>query len=180
MATSIVAQSKINMAKDKGEEIPLGWALDINGKPTTNALDACKGMILPMAGAKGYGLSMMIDLLAGLLSGASFLNQVGRFYNPQKKAMDVGQVFVAINPTVVYGNRFYQRIDEYINTLKSSEALNGEPITLPGEKKLSRYMDSMNNGIFLTEELLCSLAKANVLVSGGGNLKLDFSLRWAA
>ena len=73
MATSAVAKSKIKQMKEKGESIPLGWALDENYQPTQNAEEALKGYVLPMAGFKGYGLAMMIDILAGALSGAGYL-----------------------------------------------------------------------------------------------------------
>lgn len=162
MATSIVAQSKINMAKDRGDSIPEGWALNSEGLPTTNSLEACRGMILPMAGPKGYGLSMMIDIMAGLLSGASYLDKVGRFYNEGNKCMNVGQCFIAIDPVQVYGESFYQEVDDYISKVLSSKKQDGKGVKLPGMNKKERYVSSVNNGISVTVELqqkleLCGL-----------------------
>ena len=162
MATSIVAQSKINMAKDRGESIPEGWALDSEGNPTTDSLEACRGMILPMAGPKGYGLSMMIDIIAGLLSGASFLDKVGRFYNEGNKCMNVGQCFIAIDPVQVYGDSFYKEVDDYIYKVMSSKKQEGKSVKLPGMNKLEKYVSSRKNGISITIELqnkleLCGL-----------------------
>lgn len=157
MATSVVAQSKINMAKEKGKAIPNGWALDAEGRPTTNALEACKGMILPMAGPKGYGLSMMIDVLAGLLSGAAILDEVGRFYNDKNECMNVGQIFVAINPVQIYGKEFYQAVDNYIAKIKSSRPMNNEKVFLPGEHKFNKLNEVMANGVLISDELQNSL-----------------------
>ena len=167
MATSIVAQSKINMAKDRGEDIPEGWALDSDGNPTTNALEACKGMILPMAGAKGYGLSMMIDLIAGLLSGAAYLDGVGRFYNDNNIPMNVGQMFIAIDPVQIYGEGFYDLVDNYIKKVKESTSSTDNGVKLPGEHKYDKYKECMNKGVFISDELQNILMKCGITFSGG-------------
>lgn len=157
MATSIVAQSKINMAKDRDEAIPEGWALNEHGYPTTNALDACKGMILPMAGPKGYGLSMMIDLIAGLLSGSAYLNKVGRFYNEENVCMNVGHFFMTINPVIIYGSGFYTAVDDYIDTIKLSKTLDNNTIRVPGENKFCKWERTIRNGVFIQDDLLTKL-----------------------
>lgn len=147
MATSIVAKSKINLAKEKNEEIPLGWALDEKGNPTTDPREAVKGLILPMAGAKGYGLAVMIDVFAGLLSGAQYLDGVGRFYNSTSSCMNVGHVFIAIDPTILYGDGFYEKMDNYIKRIRLSKSYNGNKIRLPGENKIDRYQKLILEGI---------------------------------
>lgn len=154
MATSIVAKSKINQARDKGESIPEGWVIDDLGRPVTDSLEAVKGVLLPMAGAKGYGLSLMIDLLAGVLSQAAFLNDVGHFYNPTGEGMNVGQVFIAINPDIVYGNGFKTIIDEYIDRVKNSKKIEGSHIYLPGERKIKNYENALSQGIEVDNSLL--------------------------
>lgn len=152
MATSVVAKSKINQANKNNEKIPEGWALDSHGNPTTEPIEAIKGLLLPMAGAKGYGLSMMIDLFAGLLSGASCLDSVGRFFNPTSSGMDVGQIFVAIDPEIIYGENFYSDVDTYIRKIHSSKPIEENvPVKLPGENKMVRYKESLENGILLPE-----------------------------
>lgn len=154
MATSVVAKSKINHAKEKDELIPEGWALDENGNSTTDPVEAVKGLVLPMAGAKGYGLALMIDLLAGHLSGAACLDDVGRFYNPGKFCMNVGQVFVAINPEIVYGKGYYKEIDDYILKLKNSKPIGGNTIRLPGENKIHNYNKTMKKGLEIPDSIL--------------------------
>ena len=162
MATSIVAQSKINMAKDRNEAIPEGWALNEQGYPTTNSLEACKGMILPMAGPKGYGLSMMIDLIAGLLSGAAYLNRVGRFYNEKNVCMNVGHFFMTINPVIIYGESFYAEIDSYIDTIKQSKTLDKNCVKVPGENKFNNLQRTINDGVFIQDDLHILLKECNI------------------
>lgn len=72
MATSAVARGKIRQAAKNGEKIPFGWALDGSGQPTDDPHAALKGSMVPMGAHKGYGLSLAIDILAGLLPGAAF------------------------------------------------------------------------------------------------------------
>ena len=153
MATSIVAKSKINQAKEHCEQIPEGWALDVKGNPTTDPEEAVKGLILPMAGAKGYGLTMMIDLLAGLLSHAQYLDGVGRFYGSGNQCMNVGQCFVAIDPKIIYGETFYEEIDTYIEKIHNSICLENQTIRIPGERKFEMLQKSKKYGIDIPEDV---------------------------
>jgi (2R)-3-sulfolactate dehydrogenase (NADP+) len=151
MATSKVAKSKINEARINNKDIPLGWALDENGNPTTNPIEAIKGLVLPMANHKGYGLALTIDILTGVLSGAAFLNNVGRFYSENNEGMNVGQTFIAINPHMIYGEGFYETMDKYVETIRSSRSNDSNNISLPGDNKLKNKKESIQKGIKLAE-----------------------------
>ena len=153
MATSMVAKSKINEYAEKNVPIPEGWALDQDGKPTTDAKTALNGLMLPMAGFKGYGISMMIDVLAGVVSGASYLGNVGRFYSPDNKCMDVGFTFVVINPEVVYGQAFYDEMDLYIESIRNGKKSEGMQIALPGDDRVRNYKCNCENGIDIQDSV---------------------------
>lgn len=153
MATSTVAKSKLNEYKQKGLPIPEGWALDSEGQPTTDAEKALAGIMLPMAGFKGYGISMMIDIISGVLSGSSYLGNVGRFYNPENNAMDVGFTFTVIDPKVVFDNDFYEEMDNYIKTVRNSQIIENEKISLPGDDRLLKYNENVKNGFVLSQNL---------------------------
>ncbi len=157
MATSIVAKSRIEMARIKGEKLPVGWALDKEGNPTTDPVEAIKGFVLPMAGFKGYGIAMAIDLLSGLLSGASYLNKVNKFYSFNDKGMDVGQMFVAINPKAIYDGDFLADMDTYIETLRESKVAEGKIIALPGDDRKAKREDVLTNGLTLAEDTVLKL-----------------------
>ena len=146
MATSNVAKSKITAAREKGESIPLGWALNKEGKPTSDAEEAIKGLLLPFAhGPKGIGIAMMIDLLSGVLSGAGYLNKVNYFATDN---MNVGQVFIAIDPTIVLGSCYFDRVDDFVKTIKTSPAIDEvQEVQLPGANKirlLKKYPEYTN------------------------------------
>lgn len=149
-ATSKVAKSKINQARLAGEKIPTDWALDADGNPTDDPLEAIKGTVLPMAEYKGYGLAMTIDIIAGVLSGAGYLNGVNRFYSDGEDGMNVGQVFTAIDPRVVMSDKFYSDIDEYINEIHNCEPLGDNSVLYQGERKNKNLSAAIQNGVELS------------------------------
>ncbi len=154
MATSAVAKSKIKQFKETGKKIPLGWAIDENFQPTQDAEEALKGYVLPMAGYKGYGLAMMIDVLAGALSGAAYLDNVGRFYSPNFACMNVGFSFIAIDPKQVYGENFNSLIKSYVERVEFSRKLNNEEeILLPGFDRLKNRENNYDSGIEISDDI---------------------------
>lgn len=159
MATSIVAKSHFSTALANHEKLKEGWALDQNGKPTTDPMEAIKGFVLPMAGFKGYGIAMAIDILSGFLSGAGYLNKVNKFYSQDGKGMNVGQMFVAINPYMVYEGDFMKDMDEYINIIRSSKVMDGRKIALPGDDRINNRKMSIESGIELSDDTRVKLEK---------------------
>ena len=152
MATSIVAKSHFSTALANHEKLKEGWALDQNGNPTTDPMEAIKGFVLPMAGFKGYGIAMAIDILSGFLSGAGYLNKVNKFYSQDGKGMNVGQMFVAINPDMVYEGDFLTDMDGYITTLRDSKVMDGRVIAIPGDDRVSKRSVSLKSGIELSDD----------------------------
>jgi LDH2 family malate/lactate/ureidoglycolate dehydrogenase len=136
MATSVVAKSKFKEYKLAGQALPEGWALDKNGKPTTDPDEAMQGLVLPMAGFKGYGIAMMIDVLSGVLSGAAYLNKVGRFYMENGSCMNVGFQFIVLDPKQILGDDYEQTIKEFVLLLRNSTPIEGQKIILPGDDRL--------------------------------------------
>lgn len=154
MATSAVAKSKIKQMKEKGESIPLGWALDENFQPTQDAEAALNGYVLPMAGFKGYGLALMIDVLAGALSGAGYLDNVGRFYSSDFACMNVGFSFIAIDPHQTYGEGFEALMQLYVNRIETDERVDeSKGIFLPGFDRLKNKENNEKNGIEIDDGL---------------------------
>ena len=154
MASSIVAKSRFGVAKAKGEKLGQGWALDRNGNPTTDPDEGIKGFVLPMAGFKGYGIAMMIDIMSGFLSGAGFLNNVGKFYSENDACMNVGHMIMAVNPRMIYDGDFLSEADKYVETLKNSKVMEGKSIALPGDDRKMNKKEAINNGISLTQDVV--------------------------
>lgn len=139
MATSVVAKSKFKEYKSAHKPLPDGWALDKNGNPTNDPDEGIQGLIQPMAGFKGYSISMLIDIVSGVLSGAAYLNKVGRFYSEDNNSMNVGFYITAFSPEIICGEDYGVRIKEFAEMLKNSAATDGKKILLPGEDRISSY-----------------------------------------
>lgn len=152
MATSIVAKSRFSVAIANGEKLQEGWAVDKDGHPTTDPVEAIKGFVLPMAGFKGYGIAMAIDILSGFLSGAAYLNKVNKFYSQNGGGMNVGQMFIAIDPKQVYDGDFECDMDEYISILRNSKVVEGKTIAIPGDDRIIKKEISMTRGIELSQD----------------------------
>lgn len=147
MATSVVAKSKFKEYKEAGRPLPEGWALDSDGNPTTDPDTAMAGLVLPMANFKGYGMSLIIDALSGFLSGAKFLDGVGRFYSSEGVGMDVGCYFTVISPELVYGEKFYEKFDEYTEHIRGGTCIGGEHIVLPGDDRQNTFSRNIKRGM---------------------------------
>lgn len=100
-ALSAVARGKVMAANQKGEAIPEGWAFDAEGKPTTDAGEALKGTLAPLGGAKGVALAMMVELLAGGLTGANFSYQTTSFFDDKGAPPGVGQLLMLIDADAI-------------------------------------------------------------------------------
>lgn len=111
-STSAVALGKITMARAAGESIPLGWAVDSNGVPTTDPNAALDGGALVSAGGyKGYGLGLMVEVLAGALTGSLLSTQIPPLKAPEGAHHDIGQFYIVIDPTAFAGDGFWDRLD---------------------------------------------------------------------
>jgi LDH2 family malate/lactate/ureidoglycolate dehydrogenase len=98
MALSATAMGRIRLAESAGEAIPAGWAVDGEGRPTTDPATAIKGMLLPAAGPKGFGLALMIDLLCGGLSGGAIGSEVKPLYDDPAVPYGCAHLFLAVAP----------------------------------------------------------------------------------
>lgn len=151
MATSVVARGKIVEASKRREQIPQGWALDRDGKPTTEAAVAEKGVILPMAGAKGSALAIMVEVLSGVLGGGRFAEGLGNLYQDFETPQDIGHFFLALRPPV---EGFEGRVGALVDQLKQS-ALQDDvaEILMPGEPEARRRARSLAEGIDLPDNV---------------------------
>ena len=106
-----------------------------------------------MAQHKGYGLALCLDILSGLISGASYSNDVGKFYSEDNSCMNVGQTFIAIDPTIIDSPLFFNKVDDYINKIHDSEAIDKSEILYPGERKNISRLKSKLYGLDINEAL---------------------------
>jgi LDH2 family malate/lactate/ureidoglycolate dehydrogenase len=128
-----VARGKVYAARQRGQQLPEGWAIDASGLPTTDPQAAIDGLILPMAGHKGYAISFMMDVLSGVLTGSSFGGDVVGPYVPDQRS-GCGHLVIAIDiAAIMPPEQFAERIDQLITTLKKSRTAPAREILVPGE-----------------------------------------------
>ncbi|MGE5597997.1 MAG: Ldh family oxidoreductase, partial [Bacteroidota bacterium] len=160
MATSAVARGKIMIYAKKGAKIPLGWGMNAEGEPTEDPNEALKGALMPMAGPKGYALSLLVDILSGVLMGSAFGKGIGALYDDFNKPQGSGHFYLAINIAhLLPPELFKSRMDELVEQIKTSKPARGvERIMLPGEPEFAAERQRRREGIELVskvrEELL--------------------------
>jgi LDH2 family malate/lactate/ureidoglycolate dehydrogenase len=155
MATSVAAKGYVLLALAKGEPIPPGWAQDKLGRPTTDAHAAAEGTMLPMAQHKGYALALMIDVLCGVLTGASFGQLLGSLTSDYSRGQDVGHLGGAIDIAHFLPlEQFYGRLETMVQALKASPLAEGfEQILVPGEPEEMKRQRRLRNGVPIPEPI---------------------------
>lgn len=139
MAMSATAMGKIRLAEAAGQPIPEGWASDAEGRPTTDPAAAIKGMLLPTAGPKGFGLALAIDLLCGGLSGGAITDEVNPLYGDAKQPYRCSHFFLAIDPAAFGSADLPQRVAKVQERTRNAKRAPGsERIYAPGDLERAR------------------------------------------
>ncbi|MGH9359381.1 MAG: Ldh family oxidoreductase [Terriglobia bacterium] len=135
MAMTVIARGKIRLAAMHGQPIPEGLALDTEGRPTQDAKKAFEGVLLPFGGVKGAALAMLMDLLAGVFTGAGYGGEVAPLYSSSLEAQNVGHLFIAMRPDLFMPREtFNQRMDIFADRVKNLPRAAGfAEILMPGE-----------------------------------------------
>ena len=132
-STSAIAIGKIRMAAAASEAIPAGWAIDKEGRPTTDAKKALEGAMLPIGDAKGSALALMVEMLAAGLTGSNFGFEASSFLNAEGDAPSVGQLIIAIDPSFFSGESFGERTETLVGAV-----LEQPGTRLPGDKRIEK------------------------------------------
>jgi LDH2 family malate/lactate/ureidoglycolate dehydrogenase len=160
MAQSVVAAGKLGMAQRKGERIPIGWALDKDGRPTDDPVAGAAGLLVPIGGPKGLGLAIVMDVLSGALSGAFFGRELAKTHQPDK-ASGIGHFFMAIDVGQFEEiARFKERVDRMIRDIHESEpAEPGTRLFLPGEIEWLAKRERVERGVPLLSSIVDDLKR---------------------
>lgn len=159
IATTVAAYGKVKVAAQKGESIPDTWMIDRNGQPITDPQKSSEGSLLPIGGYKGYGLAVMIGLLAGALNNAAVGKSTIDFNAHHDLITNTGQTIIAVDPSV-FGDReqFVERVITLVNDLKASSRLPGvNQIRVPGDGAAKSMAQRLKLGIPVSPELKESL-----------------------
>ncbi len=159
MATTVAAYGKVKAKAQKGEMMPEGWMIDRTGAPLLDPKRADEGFLLPIGGYKGYGLSLIVGLLAGTLNGAAMGKAVIDFNKDERSTTNTGQAIMAIDLSA-WGDvdAFKARVDTLVRELRGSERMPGvDRIWLPGEQSHAKREANLVSGIALPPALLAQL-----------------------
>jgi LDH2 family malate/lactate/ureidoglycolate dehydrogenase len=173
IALSAVAAGKILGMKALGQAIPPNWLTDADGLPTSEVGDwPNSGSMVPMALHKGYGIALLIEILAGAMTGAGMLSEVKSWILQSREVSRLGQAFIVIDVgKIISIDQFKQRVDQIIREIRQSPKAKGsERIYVPGEIEWAKRDDALKNGIPLPEQIMASLQRL------GAQLDLDVGL----
>lgn len=153
LSLSAVARGKLVVAAREGRPIPLGWALDADGQPTTDPKAALAGSMLPAGGLKGTLLALMIDLLAAALTGSNFGFESDSLLEAEGNVPRVGQAFLIVDPDALAGREHYfRRIEVLVEAMLAEDG-----VRLPGALRSARRAEAEANGLDLPDTLLATL-----------------------
>ena len=151
-SASVVAKSEILLSAREKTNIPEGWALDEEGKPTTDPNIALKGSMLPNGGYKGFSIGLVVEVMAAALSGAMLGIKASPFSGDLGGPPKTGQCFIALDPYAFSGVEFFANID---NLVKAIQCQNGARI--PGERRLANRKITDSKGVEVEKKLIESI-----------------------
>jgi LDH2 family malate/lactate/ureidoglycolate dehydrogenase len=159
LSTSLVARGNIIAAQKEGKAIPSGWALDVEGNPTTDPDEALMGTVLTMAGHKGYALALLVELFCSVLSGAAIGSSIGSMYKDMDRKQDVGHFFCLMDIGAFMDvSDFKKRVDSMIDEIKACRKRpKVEEILVPGERRFRIARENRKLGIPLGAQTLKEL-----------------------
>lgn len=153
LALSKVARGPIIAAKQRGESIPEGWALDPDGNPTTDPAKAIEGTMLPLGDAKGAALAFMVEVLAACLPGANLAFEASSFLDGEGPPPATGQTLIAIDPAALGHARFGERMAALAHAIEDQPGAR-----LPGGRRLASRARAAQEGIRIPPEVAAAVA----------------------
>jgi L-2-hydroxycarboxylate dehydrogenase (NAD+) len=159
MATTVAAYGKVKAKAQRGEQMPVGWLIDRKGEPLTDPKRAEEGFLMPIGGYKGYGLAMVVGLLAGTLNGAAMGSEVVDFNKDDTTVTNTGQAILVIDPDA-FGDvaDFNARVDKLVRELRGAERMPGvDRIWMPGEQSHAKRIANLREGLALPPALQAQL-----------------------
>lgn len=152
LSLSRVARGKVMNAYKSGKPIPEGWALDAMGNPTTDAAAALEGTMLPIGGAKGTALALMVEILVTAFTGSAFSHEAGSFFSADGPAPRVGQTLIAIRPDA--GSDYLSRVSDLLGVIGSMEG-----VRLPGARRQQAIAKAHSEGLWVSSQYLALAQK---------------------
>ena len=148
-SASVVAKSEVMMHARAGKSLPVGWALDMEGNPTTDAEVGLKGSMVPNGGYKGFGVGLMVEVFAAALTGATLGKDASPFSGTAGGPPRTGQFFIAVAPDIFSGGGFESRMSSLIQSITDQPGAR-----LPGSRRQTNRRRHIKDGVAVEESLL--------------------------
>jgi L-2-hydroxycarboxylate dehydrogenase (NAD+) len=168
MATSTVPRGRLEVAARRGELLQPGWAIDALGRPTVRPEDALEGALQPLGGGeetggyKGYGLALLVDVLTGILAGATFGPEIVPLFSIHDGPADLGQCFMAIDPAAIDDpGAFEARLEHALDLMVEAETIPDAPgpVLVPGAPEAEAERQAAREGVVFDETHVAELER---------------------
>ena len=151
-SASVIAKSEILLRSRTGEAIEEGWAIDAEGQPTTDPKVALGGSMLPSGGYKGFGVGMMVELLAACLAGAVLSKDASPFSGTAGGPPNTGQCFIVMDPTAFSGAAFSDKVGEFVQAIRAQDGAR-----LPGSRRIANRVRIERDGVQVPDDLIARI-----------------------
>lgn len=159
MSLSAVARGKLLLADKNGQSIPLGWALNSSGEPTTDPKEGLSGLMLPLGGDKGALLAMIVELLVVGLSGSHFSYEADSFFDPKGNRPRIGQLIITIDPGIAGVGMYAKKMTRFLKELALDAG-----VRLPGQRRFNKrrigFQEGVNVPDLIVEEIRAGIARS--------------------
>ena len=152
-SASVIAKSEISVRAKTNEPIPEGWAYGPDGKFTTDANEALKGTMAPSGGYKGFGVGLLVEIMAACLGGGNLGTQASSFANDVGGPPGTGQFFMAFNPSM-FNKNFNTQINQLLNSIEEQEGAR-----IPGSSRISNFDKNKEAAINIKDTLFETISK---------------------
>jgi (2R)-3-sulfolactate dehydrogenase (NADP+) len=154
LSLSKVARGKVMVARRQGESIPEGWALDPDGRPTTDPETALAGTMVPAGDAKGAALALMVEILTAGLGDSHFAFEASSFFDAEGPSPRVAQTFLLVDPGPLAGRGFAKRVESLLGHMSAQDG-----VRIPGERRLALRRAAERDGVEVPESVLDDLRR---------------------
>ena len=175
IATTETSYGKVKVYADMDKKMPVGWMLNKDGTPLTDPKKASEGFLLPIGGHKGYGLNLIVGMMAGVMNQANFGSNVIDFNADFASPTNTGQAFFAIKPDLFQSlESFKKETDIRIREIKNSTPMDpSNPVQIPGHMAVQREKEMKKNGVPVSEKTIQLLSELEKKY----NTKVEFNLK---
>jgi (2R)-3-sulfolactate dehydrogenase (NADP+) len=151
-SASAVTWTRLKRAADKGESIPLGWALDKNGQPTDDPVKGLAGSLVPSGGAKGFNLAVMVEIMCACMTGSALAPNMGSFTKNDGRSVDCGQFFIAFDMRKFAGATFHKQLETLLRSITSQKGAR-----LANSRRAAKIAKNKKHGLTIDAALYATL-----------------------